>query len=49
MSGIKNAPNDWAKEVGNDRYISDLLLSIINFRVQTVDIVNDLPKLEFES
>ncbi len=47
-SGIKNDPNDWADEVGNPRYILDLLLSIINVSVQTVDIVNSLPKLEFE-
>lgn len=47
-SGIKNDPNDWAEEVGNPRYILDLLLSVINVSVQTVDIVNDLPKLEFE-
>jgi predicted helicase len=47
-SGIKNDPNDWAEEVGNPRYILDLLFSIINVSVQTVDIVNSLPKLEFE-
>ena len=47
-SRIKNDPNDWAEEVGNPRYILDLLLSIINVSVQTVDIVNALPKLEFE-
>lgn len=47
-SGIKNDPNDWAKEVGNPRYILDLLLSIINVSVKTVDIVNDLPELKFE-
>jgi len=47
-SGIKNDPNDWAKEVGNPRYILDLLLSVINVSVQTVDIVEGLPKLEFE-
>ena len=47
-SGIKNDPNDWAEEVGNPRYILDLLLSIINVSVQTVDIVNGLPKMEFE-
>ena len=44
-SGIRNDPNDWADEVGNPRYILDLLLSIINVSVQTVDIVNELPKL----
>ncbi len=47
-SGIKNDPNDWAEEVGNPRYILDLLLSVINVSVQTVDIVNSLPKLEFK-
>jgi len=48
-SGIVNDPNDWAKEVGNPRYILDLLLSVINISVQTVDIVNALPKLDFSS
>jgi len=48
-SGIKNDPNDWAKEVGNPRYILDLLLSVINVSVQTVEIVAGLPKLEFET
>jgi predicted helicase len=47
--GIKNDPNDWAKEVGNPRYILDLLLSVINVSVQTVEIVEGLPKLEFEN
>jgi len=47
-SGIKNDPNDWAIEAGNPRYILDLLLSIINVSVQTVDIVNSLPKVKFE-
>ena len=48
-SGIKNDPNDWADEVGNPRYILDLLLSIINVSVQTVDIVNALPRLDFNT
>ena len=47
-SGILNNPNDWALEVGNPRYILDLLLSVINLSVQTVDIVNGLPKISFE-
>ena len=47
-SGIKNDPNDWSKEVGNPDYILELLLSIINVSVQTVDIVESLPKLKFE-
>lgn len=45
-SGIKNDPNDWSKEVEKPSYILDLILSIINVSVQTVDIVNDLPKLD---
>tara|TARA_R110002051_G_scaffold325768_2_gene431006 strand:- start:693 stop:5603 length:4911 start_codon:yes stop_codon:yes gene_type:complete len=47
-SGITNNPNDWADEVGNPTYILDLLLSVINVSEQTVDIVNELPKLKFE-
>ncbi|MEX0610067.1 MAG: type ISP restriction/modification enzyme [Balneolaceae bacterium] len=47
-SGIKNDPNDWADEVGNPRYILDLLLSVINVSVQSVEIVESLPELEFE-
>ena len=47
-SGIVNDPNDWAIEAKNPRYILDLLLSVINLSVQTVDIVNSLPKLTFE-
>ncbi|WP_042387498.1 DEAD/DEAH box helicase [Clostridium culturomicium] len=47
-SGIKNDPNDWCKEVGDDKYIFNLLLRVINVSVQTVDIVNSLPKLDFE-
>lgn len=46
-SKIKNDPNDWANETGNSRYILDLLLSVINVSVQTVDIVNQLPELKF--
>lgn len=47
-SGITNDPNDWADEVGNPRYILDLLLSIINVSVQTVEIVKGLPGVRFE-
>lgn len=47
-SGIKNDPNDWAEEVGNPKYILNLLLSVINVSVKTVDIVNGLPELNFE-
>ena len=47
-SGITNDPNDWSKEHDNPSYIFDLLLSVINVSVQTVDIVEGLPKLKFE-
>lgn len=46
-SGIKNDPNDWSREVEKPSYILDLLLSIINVSVQTVDIVAGLPKVKF--
>jgi len=47
-SGIKNDPNDWSNEVGKPSYIFDLLLSVINVSVQTVDIVAGLPRVRFE-
>jgi predicted helicase len=47
-SGITNNPNDWATETGKPRYILDLLQSVINVSVQTVEIVNSLPRLSFE-
>ena len=45
---IKNDANDWAREHHKPRYILDLVLSVINVSVQTVDIVNNLPKLKFD-
>lgn len=45
---IINDANDWAKEHHKPRYILDLLLSIINVSVQTVDIMEALPKLKFD-
>lgn len=47
-SGIKNDPNLWGREHNQPRYILDLLLSVINVSVQTVDIVASLPPLEVE-
>ena len=47
-SGIVNDPNDWAEEVGDPKYILNLLLSVINVSVQTVEIVESLPKVKFE-
>lgn len=47
-SGITNNPNDWATEHDKPRYILDLLLSVINVSVQTVDIVNNLPEVDWD-
>lgn len=47
-TGITNDANDWAREQGKPRYILDLLLSIINVSVQTMEIVKNLPKLDLE-
>ncbi len=47
-SGITNDPNDWATEHGDPQYIFNLLLRIITVSVETVKIVNALPKLKFE-
>lgn len=42
-SGITDDPNDFSDD---PKYIFNLLLRIINISVQTVDLVNSLPKLE---
>ncbi|MBO4729445.1 MAG: helicase, partial [Spirochaetaceae bacterium] len=47
-SGITNNPNDWSREHNKPRYILDLLLSVINVSVQTVNIVNNLPEVDWE-
>lgn len=44
-SGITDDPNDFSDD---PKYIFNLLLSIINVSVQTVDLVNQLPKLEID-
>jgi predicted helicase len=46
-SGLKNDPNDWAKEQKEPRYILDLLLRVITVSLETMKIVNGLPKLDF--
>ncbi len=45
---IKNDPNDWGKEHNKPRYILDLILSVINVSVKTVQKVSSLPKLVFD-
>lgn len=50
---IENTPEEAYEYVVNGKsaieWILDLLLSVINVSVQTVDIVNSLPKLTFET
>lgn len=41
-SGIVNDPNDWADEVGNPRYIVDLVGKVTRVAVETVRIVEGL-------
>ena len=47
-TGIRNNANDWGIEHGNPRYILELLLSVINVSCQTVDIVNNLPDVDWD-
>jgi predicted helicase len=46
-SGIKNDPNDWGKELGQPRYVLDLILRVITVSLETVKIVKGLPRLSF--
>ena len=47
-SGITNNPNDWSREHGDEKYIFNLVLRIITVSIETMKIVNELPKLKFE-
>lgn len=42
-SGITNDPNDWAKEQGDEKYILNLLLRIVNLSLKSVEIIESLP------
>jgi predicted helicase len=44
-SGIVNDPNDWSREVGDPRYILDLLARVVTVSLETMDIVDALPAL----
>ncbi|MDR3204699.1 MAG: helicase, partial [Deltaproteobacteria bacterium] len=46
-SGLINDPNDWAYERKNPRYVLDLLLSVITVSLETLKIVDSLPRLNF--
>lgn len=44
-SGIRNDPNDWAREHNQPRYILDLVKRIVRVSLETMKIVNELPAL----
>ncbi len=44
-SGIKNDPNDWGKEAGEPEYILKLLKQVIQVSIESVKIINSLPKM----
>lgn len=48
-SKIKNDPNDWCEEVGNPRYIVDLVKRIVTVSLETLKIIDELPKWEPEA
>lgn len=47
-NNIKNDPNECAKEVENQKYILNLLLSINEVRVQTAKMAKGLLKFNFK-
>ena len=44
-SGIVNDPNDWATEVGEPRYVIDLLRRVVTVSLETIRLVKILPDL----
>ncbi len=44
-SGIVNDPNDWSRDVGDPRYILDLLARIVTVSLETMKVVDALPAL----
>jgi len=47
-SGIVNDPNAWSREVGNPRYILDLVARTVAVSMETMYIVDALPALNLE-
>jgi hypothetical protein len=45
-SGIVNDPNAWSRDVGDPRYILDLLARIVTVSLETMRIVDALPVLD---
>jgi predicted helicase len=48
-SGIVMDPNKWCDEVSDPKYILKLVLSVISLSVKTMEIVNTLPVIDFDS
>ena len=48
-SGIANDPNEWSREVGEPRYILDLLARVVTVSLETMRIVDALPALAVRS
>ena len=46
VSDIVNDFNDYAADMGSERYPLDLFLKVISVSLQTMEIVKGLPKLE---
>ena len=46
LSGIVNDPNDWGVEIGDSRYIIDLVKRVTTVSVETMSIVKSLPPLD---
>jgi predicted helicase len=44
-SGIVNDPNDWSREVSDPRYVLDLLARIVTLSLETMRIVDGMPRL----
>ena len=47
-SGIVNDANAWGMEHNNPRYILDLMCSIVTVSMETLKLVSELPKLDFD-
>jgi predicted helicase len=43
-SGIVNDPNAWSAEVGDPRYIVDLVKRVVAVSMQTLELVDGLPE-----
>ena len=47
-SGIENNPNKYCEEIGDEKYILKLLLSSMTVALKTLEIIENLPEVDFE-